>query len=88
MSEEHLPDGHLHALKIVLKGGPADNHVFFAYPGRVTSILTIGLTEDNSKHFYAYDAQTNKTTYLGPQHLDHIEHPVIAWIDPPQRETK
>lgn len=88
MSEEHSPDRYIQALKIVLKGGPADNHVFFAYPGRVTSILAVGITNDQSKHFYAYDAQTNKTTYLGPQHNDQLVHPVIAWVDLPQEETK
>lgn len=85
---EPSPDEYLQAIEIVLRGGPASNHKFFAFPGLITSIFTVGLTVDNSKHFYAYDAQSNKATYLGPQNNNTLDHPVVAWVDTPPQENK
>lgn len=90
MTTEHSPDDqykYIEALQITLQGGPGHGHMFYAYPGKTTSIIAVGFTLDKSTHLYAYDAQTNKTTYLGPQHNQGLAHPVVAWIDPPQRET-
>lgn len=82
----HSPDEPIRALEITLRGGPAAGITFYAFPGRVTSIFAVGLSQDESKHLYAYDAQSNRTTYLGPQQ-NHYINPVILWVDPPQRET-
>lgn len=81
-------DGYLRAVAITLQGGPAGNHKFFAFPGLITSIFTVGMTYDQSKHFYAYDAQSNKATYLGPQNNNSLDHPVIAWVDTTPKETE
>lgn len=84
---EHSRDKQVQALEITLEGGPANNHTFFAYPGRVSDIFTVGLLSDNSQHFYAYDVQNNTATYLGEQHDESTIHPVLTWATTTEEEN-
>lgn len=85
---EHSHKEQLQAVEITLSGGPANNHTFFAYPGRVTDIFTVGLLSDESMHFYAYDPERNKTTYLGQHHDSSTTHPVLTWASTTEKENK